>query len=181
MAKHQRQLIREAARAALVGKTAAGERVCSTRVVPYRRGELPAIAVYTLEESVDPDSVSSAPRELARDLDLAIEAAVRAGETVDDDLDGLAWEIERAIHADETLGGTASDCVLSETTIDVLDEGDQLTGVVRLVFRVRYYTYAPDPDDVELEDFQTADIRHSLGGAVETNDQAHNHLENLGE
>lgn len=181
MRKHQRQLIREAAKAALLGKTAAGDRVYETRLIPYRRLELPALAVYALEEEVDSESARTAPRELARDLDLAIEGVVLPGENVDDALDALALQVETAIHADETLGGTASDAILTGTEIDILIDGEEEMGVVRLIYRTRYYTYAPDAADVELDDFQTADIRTSLGGAVAEEDQAHDRLEGLGE
>jgi len=174
---HQRQLIREAAKTTLVGKTAAGPRVYETRIVPWRKLELPALAIYTLDESVDPASSTTAPRELERTVDLAIEGAVRQGENIDDSIDELALEIERAMHADPYLGGTASDSILSSTEIEVVEESDRLVGVVRLVYSTRYYTLAPDPADVELDDFKTADIRTSLGGVVEAENQAHDVVE----
>jgi hypothetical protein len=179
---HQRQLIREAAKAALVGKTGAGARVYETRVVPFKRLELPAIAVYTLEENVDPASRSTAPRELKRTVDLAIEAAVKQGENIDDALDAIALEIERALHADETLGGAASDSILSSTEIDVLEDGDRLVGVVTLVYSVTYYTDAPAAEDAaagELVDLARVDVRHNLGGSVDVNDEARDRLEGL--
>ena len=46
---HQRQLIRHAVVAALkAAATSAGDRVFAARMVPFRRLELPAIAVYGL-------------------------------------------------------------------------------------------------------------------------------------
>lgn len=176
---HRRQLIREAAAAALKGKTDAGDRVYETRLVPYRLLELPAIAVYSLDESTEEASRSTAPRELERDLELAIEGAVKQGENVDDAMDALALEIERVMHADPTLGGVASDTFLSGTEFFVDVESDRPAGVIRLVYRTRYYTQAPDPADVQLDDFATADIRTSLAGKDHQDDQAHDRLENL--
>lgn len=177
---HQRQLIREAAKAALVGKTAAGDRVFETRAIPFKRLELPAISIYALEEAVDPTSKSTAPRELKRTLQLAIEALVEQGDNVDDAIDSISLEIERAIHADETLGGTASDCILSSTDTDIIEEGSRLVGVASLTFAVDYYTYAPEaaPDE-ELADFARADIRYDPGRSVHEDAQAHDRLDSL--
>src|SRR5918912_779283 len=108
---HQREVIRKAVQGQLLAaNTAAQDRVFATRLVPYRRMQLPAFAVYTPEEPVDPASQRTAPRELKRNLRLVVEAAVNEGailraapvQNVDDALDDLALDIERAIDADET-------------------------------------------------------------------------------
>jgi hypothetical protein len=168
---HQRQLIREAVKAALVAQTgappayptAAGAHVYETRMVPFRKLELPAIAVYALEESVDPDSKNSAPRELSRTLQLAIEGAAEAVDNIDDTLDSLAQQIERVMHADTTLSGTASDSILSDTSIDIADDGKKPLGVVRLVYTVTYYSYVPEAEDNPLDDLNTVHVDYSLG------------------
>ncbi len=176
---HPRQLIREAAREALVGKTQAAERVYETRIVPWRRLELPAIAIYTLDEEVDPSSASTAPRELTRTVDLAIEAYVKQGDNVDDALDDIALEIERAMHADETLRGKASDSILASTQLGIVAEGEKTAGVAGLLYRVTYYTYAPEAADVQLDNFATADIRHNPGDSVHQDEEARDRLEGL--
>jgi hypothetical protein len=169
MADHPRKLIRAAAVAALIGTapnyaTAAGARVFPTRMIPYKANELPAIAVYTLTETVDPKSRASAPQELARTAELAIEGALEAKQTVDDDLDSLAFDIENAIEADDTLSGTVSWVWLKTTELSVLERGDQRIGVVRLVFEAAYYTAAP-PEGITIpDDLKTVDVRYSLGG-----------------
>lgn len=170
---HQRQLIREAVKAQLVGKTSAGARVYETRVVPWARMSLPVLAVYTLKESVDPTSRASAPRELARSAELVVEGVVEAGENVDDALDELALEVERALHADPTFAGTASDSILASTDLEVGEEGGKPVGFFRLTYTVTFYTYAPEAADVPLQDFATADVRHELGGNVHPDNQAH--------
>lgn len=182
--KHQRQVIREAVQAALKGaspnyNTSAGARVQETRLGPHKQAELPAVAVYTLDESVDVAASGNSPRELARNLDLAVEGWARASSDVDDSLDALALEIERAMHADPTFGGTVADSMLGATEIGMKLDGDRPMGCVRLVYSVRYYTFAPDAADVTLDRFDTADIQYNLAGAQEEDDRANDILENL--
>jgi len=169
---HQRQKIRQAVVDALRNKTSAEDRVAETRILPWRRHQLPGIAVYTLSETVDEASAQTAPRELERTVQLAIEAAVRYSDDVDDALDSLAEEIERVIHADDTLGGNASDCVLSATEVDIVGDADQMIGAIRLTYNVKYYTYAPAAEDVELDAFRKAHIRYNLGSQQNAQDEA---------
>lgn len=171
---HQRQLIRQAVKAQLLGATAAEDRVYTNRMFPYTRAQLPALAVYTLEEEVEP--FNTAPRELKRTLQLAIEAAVEETEEVDDALDVLALQVEAAMDLDETLGGTASDSLLSSTQMEVIETGSRSAGVIRLEYTVTYYTHVPQVRE-GLDDFVTADVRHSLANAVHPDDQGHDIVE----
>lgn len=158
MPTHPRQVIRHAVVDQLSGKTAAGTRVFPDRRVAFQRVELPALAVYVPTESVEITSRSTAPRELDRRAQVVVEALVQQAENVDDALDALALQVEDALHADWTLGGVASDLLLTSTETVVLDEGKQLIGVVRLEFEVRYYSEAVPA--ATLDDFKTADVRH---------------------
>jgi phage tail sheath gpL-like len=169
---HPRKSIRQAVAAQLTGKTAAATRVFKARVVPFKQSELPAVAVYTPDEEVE-TTRSTAPRELERVLQLVVEGVTESGSPadVDDTADDLALEIEAAIDADPTLGGTASDVVLARTESDVFSESGKNHGVVRLTFTVYYETYAPMTAPT-ADDFLTADIRHNLGGAQHPADQA---------
>lgn len=169
---HQRQLIREAVKAQLVGtaptyRTGAGARVYETRMAPFRRLELPAIAVYVLEESIDPASKSRAPRELTRNLQLQVVAVVEASAAVDDAMDAIALEIERALDADRWFGGTAGDSILSSVQMGIDDEGGKPVGAVQMVYAVTYRTDAPSAADLPpLPDFSKAHVETSLGGGV---------------
>jgi len=173
---HERQVIRVAVRDLLIAAaTAAGANVHATRKIPRRMSELPALAVYTLEESVDDDSVLSAPRELTRRVSLVIEGLVAqaAGTSVDDDLDALALQVEEAMHADPYLGGTAGESVLSGTELDVVEESDRLLGWCALTYDVTYRTFAPRPlADAAMDDFETVAATHNLGNAVHVDDDA---------
>ena len=188
MSTHQRQLIREAAKAALMTKTAAEERVAIARKSPWRTNQLPAIALYTERELVDPASRDTAPRELTRDLELVIEGALRdlgeGDEALMNALDAFATDIERAIHADDTLGGTAADALLVSTEPENFDDGQQPCGAIRMVFTVTYRTDAPAAEDVALVDLKTVDAKYTDldGGAdIHASNQAEDKLLNLDE
>lgn len=158
---HPRAVIRRAVRSLLAGETVAGSRVEATRIAPYRRQELPAIGVYTLEETVDGESALTAPRELTRELKLEIAGWVTPGSSVDDAMDALALQIEQAMEADPTLGGVAGDSILVSTTTGLQGEGEQLMGLVTLEYSVTYRT-----DVLELAEgsgeFLTADVLFNL-------------------
>jgi hypothetical protein len=177
---HARQAIREAVVTALrAANTNAQQRVYETRVIQWRPADLPAIAVYTLEETSQ--IRNAAPRELVRTVQLAIEAAVvqKNGSNVDDDMDSIAQQIERAMHADETFGGLAADSVLTSTEIEVSENGAAPIGVIRLVYTTDYFTFAPDAADQTLDDLKTVDTKTSLGGAVNPGNQSEDKLQNL--
>jgi hypothetical protein len=202
---HQRKNIRDAVRALLLGKTSAGTRVFKTRLVPFRRLTLPAIAVYARSEPVDPESKNTAPRELRRELKLVLEAMVAEGSTVagevvkgtdgtpngdgspdlDDALDQLALEIERAMDADPTLGIDAVDTsILADSQLDVITEVegraiDPPVGLLTLTYAVTYFTSAPDAADVVLDDLATVDTKTNVGGAQDPANQAEDKNENL--
>lgn len=164
---HQRQQIREAAKTVLIGAltvddvttyaTSAETRVYETRLLPLTRLKLPAISVYTMEESsTDNDS---APRILTRSMRMALEIAVQQGTNIDDSMDAICVQAERAMHADPTLGGTCGDSVLTSSEFEITEENNKFTGVVTLVYTVTYETFAPDPDDVDLtDDFSTVSV-----------------------
>lgn len=161
-------------------QTAAGTQVETTRRLPWRPSMLPGIGVYTLDEPVDPESAKTAPRELKRHPNLVIEAALKMdAENIDDALDDIALQIEIAIAADDTLGGTASDCWLTKTEFDFGMQGDIEIAVARLIFYVTYFKGAPDAADQVFDDLKTIDAKYDLANAVEPGNQAEDTLNNL--
>jgi hypothetical protein len=140
MAVHPRETIRKAVVALLVAaKTDAGDSVYPTREVPWRSVELPGIAVYALEES----SQQSHPQaDLDRHVVLAIHGVVRLSEGVDDAIDALALQVEKAMASDTTIGGTAVVSYLAGTEISVDESTSRPIGAVRLAYDVRYHTNA---------------------------------------
>ncbi len=168
---HQRALIRQAAVAQLIAaSTAAAARVEATRMIPHRRVGETALGVYTPEETVDTET-RIAPRELHRTLTLVIEGIVTGVSGVDDALDTLAEQVEAALDADDTLGGTCQESILLSTDLEVAEDGARTVGLIRLTYNAIYYQFAPltvsAPDA-----FLTADVKTNLSGVVAPADQA---------
>jgi hypothetical protein len=172
---HGRKEIRDAVAQLLTdADTAAEERVFKSRSVPLGRLQLPALTVYTLEETVDPESAQTAPRDLRRNLALVIEGAVE-GATADDDMDALALEVETALHADPTFGGLATDSLLESTTLDVKPEGEKLVGILSMVYAVVYHSSAPV--EAEADDLDTVVVHTNLSDSVHEDDQAEDNID----
>lgn len=156
---HQRKLIRHAVRDLLLAaNTAAEDRVETTRVTTYRKGDLPAISVYTIDEAVDPKSKTTAPRELTRDLKLHIEAWVAPGDDADDRMDDLAEQIEAVMDFNWKLSDTAADSILESCTMSVRPDGDAYQGLLTLIYAVTYRTNAPEAP-TGLDDFLRVDAK----------------------
>lgn len=165
---HERQAIREAVIAQLVGvaplfRTAARERVFSSRQAPMRLAELPAINVFTDGEEVSPDSKNTAPRELMRTMIVAIEAwlAVKPGVDVDAALDDLALEIETAMDLDPNFGGLVFDSHLERTELGFKVDGDRPMGCAHMEFAVSYTTDLRVSESPDV--FDTAESRWDIG------------------
>lgn len=136
MAVHPRQAIRQAAAEALKYKTAADERVYTSREVRWKSVELPGIAVYTPDETSDELGEEC----LERVTSMGVVGVVSVTEAVDDTMDALALEMERAVGADPTLGGSASGLVLKATATRIADEQGRPVGAVELTYEVTYLT-----------------------------------------
>jgi hypothetical protein len=91
--KHARTQIRNAVTALLKGNTTAGNNVYEARVYPIDDLKLPALLVYTKQETVGEQSMSY-PRTQQRELIVSVEAYVKARGNVDEETDKLAMEIE---------------------------------------------------------------------------------------
>lgn len=178
---HERQQIREAIKTQLIGAlpgptyaTAAGARVYESRLAPIPTAQLPAISVYTADETVDPASYDTAPRELKRTVNVSIVGWVStvANGAIEDALDALALQIETAMDSDLNLSTTAFTSGLLSTEIGISNDGNRPMGAVSLTYSIVYYT------DIRVsapvDELDTVDVRHSLDGAQDDeDDQAH--------
>lgn len=165
---HQRTLIREAAIAALSGRTAAGTRVLDSPIDPHRRGEVPAIGVYTPEDPVESETDDDAEQEHV--LELKIGGWVKAvpGATLAATLDALALEIETAMALDPHLGGTVSKCKLRVTRMGFAEDNgasDPVVGILTMQYVATYYSRAPEP--AELDEFLRSRATFPVVGAVD--------------
>lgn len=179
---HERQAIREAVVAQLIGvapafRTSAQGRVTKSRMAPMRGTDLPAINIYTDGDETAAGSKDTAPRELTRTTVVTIEAWARYAENVDDVLDELALEIETAMDVDLNLAGTAFDSVLERTEIGIKLEGDRPMGCVHLEYAVTFHTDLRVAAPVDI--FDTATVRYDLGGVQAPLDERTDTLTNI--
>ena len=109
MANHIRQQLRERAGTVLTGLTTTGSNVFETRIYPLENTNLPALVIYTKNETSEPIVIST-NRLMSRELELIVEVYVKQTSNFDDQVDKICKEVEVAISADTTLNGLAKDC-----------------------------------------------------------------------
>ena len=180
---HPRKEIRDAVATLLVdAETAADDRVVKTRVIPWRRQQLPAIAVYTDSDPVDPRSKTTSPRQYDRTVELVVEIGVLHTDALsaDDALDALELEVLSALGVDPTLGEVCDDLFLAVSEPEFFADGDKVVGTLRMQFDVTYRQFVPADEDVDLpDDFDTANVRYNLGNEVHEDDQAEDNITDI--
>lgn len=140
---HVRQQIRDAVATTLTSAvTLVSSRVYTTRVHPLNEANLPAISVYTGSESSERYNVGVT--DINRTLSLEIDIYVRETGSFDDDVDAIAVQVEEAMAGDFTIGGLVKSSVLISTAIQFDGEADQILGVAKLTYQVRYVTSLTD-------------------------------------
>ena len=136
---HVRKAIREHVVTTITSLSTTGSNVYETRYFPLQTGNLPALIVYTLDETVEDYTLGQNTRTQFRALNLIIEAHCRGTANIDDTLDTIAEEVEEAMVTDITRGGNAKDTKLVSTEVD-FDTGSQKTGLMRLTYLISYNT-----------------------------------------
>lgn len=144
---HARQTIREQVGTTLTGLSTTGSNVFQSRVYPLQESNLPALLIYTKEESSEA-VVMGSNRVIERELTLAVEAYVKTNTNSDDTIDTIAEEVETAIGADSTLNNKAKDVFLVSTDINYVGEGENPVAVATLNFLVSYCTDENDPSQL---------------------------------
>lgn len=169
----QRKLLREAVKEALVGKTAAGINVESSRKTPVSQepsallgnaNELVRIIVWT--RSTKSRVFDESPRRYRHETEVVVEGLrqLDPNTAIDDDIDALENEILRALLVDETLGGHVDDFMLVESLTDYGEVGDRMIGATAITFTAVHYTTTPLPDTLDLPDFKTVNTGYNLDG-----------------
>ena len=136
---HIRKTIREHVVTTVTSLSTTGSNVYETRYFPLQTGNLPALIVYTLDETVEDYTIGQNTRTQLRSLNLIIEAHCRGTANIDDTLDTIAEEVEEAMVTDITRGGNAKDTKLVSTEVD-FDTASQKTGLMRLTYLISYNT-----------------------------------------
>ena len=135
---HVRQSIRDHVVTTVTSLSTTGSNVFRTRVYPLETGNLPGLCVYTTSEDSEVDTMTGT-RSLERNLDVVIEAFVRAASNSDTTLDTICAEIEAAMQTDITRGSKAKDTILARTEFE-FTEGDRPIGMARLTYSIIYRT-----------------------------------------
>lgn len=144
---HVREQLRDRVITLVTGLTTTGTNVFRSRYYPMEASKLPGLAVYTINERSELDTMGlGTTPTLERRLDLVIEGYAQALSDIDETLDDIALEVENAIGADSTLNSLCRDCYLTETSIKILGDGDKPIGAVRLVFEINYRTQIGDSE-----------------------------------
>jgi len=136
---HIRKAIREHVVTTITSLSTTGSNVYETRYFPLQTGNLPALIVYTLDETVEDYTIGQNTRTQLRSLNLIIEAHCRGTANIDDTLDTIAEEVEEAMVTDISRGGNAKDTKLVSTEVD-FDTASQKTGLMRLTYLISYNT-----------------------------------------
>lgn len=140
---HVRQQIRDRIATLVTGLTTTGASVYKMRRYALDDAKLPALCVYTMDESSNLITVGT--RTLRRVINVAVQAFVKGGSTaVSDTIDTICTEVEEAIAADFTLNGLAKSCILTSTEIDINVEGEKSIATASLVYSVEYITLIND-------------------------------------
>ncbi len=140
---HVRQQIRDRIATDLTGLTGIGTNVYKMRRYALDDAKLPAIAVYTMDETSS--LVTIGARTVLRVLNVGVEIIAKGASTaVYDTMDGYCVLVEEALGADFSLNGLAKSCVLTSSSIDVNVEGERAVCTARLVFAVEYITSITD-------------------------------------
>lgn len=145
MANHVRQQIREYFGTTLTGLTTTGSNVYESRVYTLQDNTLPALVIFTKEETSEPIVIGT-DRVMSRELSVVVEAYCKATSNFDDTIDTISKEVEEAIAADRTLGGLAKDTYIESTDIEYTGDGEQPVGYVTLTFLTNYYVQETNPD-----------------------------------
>lgn len=140
---HVRKQIRDRVATLVTGLPTTGANVYKMRRYALDDAKLPAICVYTMDESSSLITIGS--RTLLRTINVAVQAFARgASTTISDTIDTICVEVEEAIAADFQLNGLAKSCVLTESQIDINVEGERSVANVSLIYSVEYVTSITD-------------------------------------
>lgn len=146
MADHCRKQIRDSIKAYLTANMSSALIVATGRVHPIETANLPAVLVYTNEETAEDITKSitaSRDRKQSRDLTLSIECYA-AGDDIVDALDNLAAGIESLIL--QAFPAWVKEIELTATTTELTGEAVEPYGMSRLEYIVTYHTNMSTPD-----------------------------------
>lgn len=186
---HARREIREAAKAALVNRTIALDRVSSSRKNPLSQNptalggktDLPAIVIYT--RTTRSEVFDESPRRYRNVTELVVEAVLElTGEVddIDDEVDAFEKSVVELLLADDTLGGKADDLRLTGSALAISEEGAKLLGAAIISFDASFFSNYPAEGSPDLDNLAHVHTEYSLEGAQpDEDDRAKTDIEEL--
>ncbi len=144
---HIRRQVRDDLVTTLTGLSLTGSNVFTGRAHAIGEASLPALFVRTPSEESAVDNMGSDPPAIQRNITAIIGILAAGNENVGNNLDAIAVQVENAVHADLTLGGTADYLMLVSTETDPpAGDGDQIANAMELTFIVETRTARSDPE-----------------------------------
>lgn len=149
---HIRTQIRNALSTRLTGLTTTGARVFNNRLEPLQFTELPALLVMNDSEIINGRSFGSqlaphARREL-RTISYKVRAVVKANAAIEDTLDQICLETEKAIGSDIFMGGLTVDARLISTVYEKDESSDKVEAIADMIFEFDTWVLNTTPDVV---------------------------------
>lgn len=139
------------------------------RVRPSWTENLPSINVRVEDDDIAVSGDS--PKEFTHRLDVAIEIFEKSGideADLSDKLDDIAERVEESLFADEYLNGLANEIDLISFGLDIKENGSELQGGVRQVYKVEYKETRPkDRFNQNLDDLDTIHATYEQDDNVE--------------
>lgn len=155
MPDHLRKKIRDAVAADLLGLATTGQRVYSGRAYNVQARSMPALLVYTRQETSEVATAGRPEsRTQERELRVVIEARASAREgALDDLLDDIALQVEQRLA--QAMMDDASNIAplvirldIEETDSTVSVEGEAPIGELMMVYQATYASLELDPSQV---------------------------------
>lgn len=145
MSNHLRKQIRDAVATQLTGMSLTGSNVFKNRTQPVTDTNLPCLIIATEADEAESASLSY-PRLTIRRLTLSIRALAKATSAVDDALDAICLNVEKALAGNMTLGGLAKDLQISATNIALNSESETNYGEATMLWQATYYIQETAPE-----------------------------------
>lgn len=135
---HKRQTIRDTVKAILIGNTDVSDSsIYTNRVRNVLSGTLPAMVISTSNEAATKRKHISS-NQFIRELDLSIMIIGQGDNTLDDDLDDIADQVEDVFKANNNISGQALKHEYVSSELEIQSNAQKQIGNLTIVFKITY-------------------------------------------
>lgn len=149
MANHVRTQIRDAVVTAVTSLTTTGANVFKARPEekPLQASELPALIVYTDDESDEAGTLQRTGRRIIRTMRLKVRGYAKSTGDLDATLDTIDKEVETAIDGSSSVRALCKELYVESVQKAPQEaEGEKPVGMVEIAYFVEYHTAQGSPD-----------------------------------